>query len=90
MTENKIIRTLIGKVVSNKMDKSATVLVVRRLKHPKYGKFVRRSSKIHFHDEKNECQIGDFVVIKECRPISKTKAWKLFEIKKHADQEGSL
>ncbi len=73
-------RTLTGKVVSDKMDKSITVLIERRVKHPKYGKFVRKSSKIHAHDERNECHEGDVVTIEECRPISKTKAWRLVQV----------
>ena len=77
----KIVRTLIGTVVSDKMQKSATVLVERRVKHPKYGKFVKRSTKFHIHDENNTCRLGDVVMIKECRPISKTKSWVLVEIK---------
>lgn len=82
----KIVRTLTGIVTSNKMHKSITVLVERRVKHPKYGKFVKRSSKIHAHDEANACNAGDLVVIKECSPISKTKRWELLEIKQRADQ----
>ncbi len=77
-------RTLTGKVVSNKMDKSITVLIERRVKHPKYGKFVRKSSKIHAHDEQNQCHEGDVVTIEECRPISKTKAWRLVEVVERA------
>lgn len=77
-------RTLTGRVVSNKMDKSVTVLIERRVKHPKYGKFVRKSSKIHAHDERNECREGDVVTIEECRPISKTKAWRLVEVVERA------
>ena len=73
-------RTLTGRVISNKMDKSATVLVERRVRHPLYGKFIRRSTKLHIHDQNNECQEGDVVSIAECRPISKTKSWKLVEI----------
>lgn len=73
-------RTLTGRVVSNKMDKSITVLVERRVKHPKYGKFVRKSTKIHAHDDGNQCNEGDVVTIEECRPISKTKAWRLVEV----------
>lgn len=76
----KVVRTLTGIVVSDKMNKSISVLVERRVQHPKYGKFVRRSSKFHAHDEKNECKAGDLVVIKESRPISKTKSWTLVEI----------
>ncbi|MGC8866492.1 MAG: 30S ribosomal protein S17 [Bacteroidales bacterium] len=70
----------IGVVVSNKMDKSIVVRVERRLKHPKYGKFVKRSTKFMAHDEKNECQIGDVVRIMETRPLSRTKRWRLVEI----------
>ena len=77
-------RTLTGKVVSSKMDKSITVLIERRVKHPKYGKFVRKSSKIHAHDETNQCHEGDVVTIEECRPISKTKAWRLVEVVERA------
>lgn len=77
-------RTLTGKVVSSKMDKSITVLIERRVKHPKYGKFVRKSSKIHAHDESNQCHEGDVVTIEECRPISKTKAWRLVEVVERA------
>ena len=76
----KLIRTLTGQVVSDKMDKSAVVMVERRVKHPLYGKFLRRSSKYHIHDENNECKQGDKVTIQECRPISKTKSWKLVEV----------
>lgn len=70
----------IGVVVSNKMDKSIVVRVERRLKHPKYGKFVKRSTKFMAHDEKNECQIGDVVRIMETRPLSRMKRWRLVEI----------
>ena len=70
----------IGVVVSNKMDKSIVVLVERKVKHPVYGKFVKRSTKMHAHDEKNECQIGDVVKIEMTRPLSKTKTWSLLEI----------
>jgi small subunit ribosomal protein S17 len=73
-------RTVTGKVVSNKMDKTITVMVERREKHPVYGKYITRSSKLHAHDEKNECGIGDTVVVAESRPISKSKTWKLMEI----------
>lgn len=76
----KIERTLMGKVVSDKMDKSITVMVERRVKHPVYGKFVRKSTKLHAHDENNECKEGDVVTIAECRPISKTKTWRLVEV----------
>lgn len=87
MAENgKIVRTLSGRVVSDKMDKSITVLVERRVKHPIYGKYVKRSTKLHAHDENNECGIGDLVVIQETRPISKTKSWKLVSIIEKANR----
>lgn len=73
-------RTATGKVVSNKMDKSITVLIERRVKHPVYGKYMTRSSKIRAHDENNECNIGDTVTVAECRPLSKTKSWTLSEV----------
>lgn len=73
-------RIVTGRVVSDKMNKTITVLVERRVKHPVYGKYVRKSSKLHAHDENNECKEGDLVTIAECRPISKSKAWRLVEI----------
>ena len=73
-------RNAYGQVVSNKGDKSITVLIERKVKHPIYGKFVKRSTKLHAHDEKNECQIGDRVTIRESRPFSKTKTWVLVNI----------
>lgn len=73
----KLERTVTGKVLSNKMDKTITVLVERRVKHPIYGKYITRSTKLHAHDEANECYIGDEVTIKETRPLSKTKTWAL-------------
>ena len=82
--EKKRTRTLIGKVVSNRMDKSITVLVERRVKHPVYGKYMTKSSKVHAHDEKNECNIGDLVSLSESKPISKTKAWQLVSILENA------
>lgn len=75
MSESKVIRTLVGKVVSDKMDKTVTVLVERKVKHPIYGKVVRRSKKFHAHDESNQYQVGDVVVIAESRPLSRTKTW---------------
>ncbi|MBT8141699.1 MAG: 30S ribosomal protein S17 [Gammaproteobacteria bacterium] len=83
-TQNKVIRTLTGKVVSNKMTKSITVSVERRVKHPLYGKYTTKSTKLKAHDENNDCNIGDLVKITECRPISKTKAWTLHEIVERA------
>ncbi len=76
----KTVRTLTGKVVSDKMDKSIVVLIERRVQHPLYGKSIRRSTKLHAHDENNVAKIGDVVTIKESRPISKTKAWTLVEV----------
>lgn len=73
-------RTLSGVVVSNKMEKSITVLINRQVKHPLYGKFIKKSRKMHAHDEENTCNIGDQVTIAECRPISKTKTWVLKSI----------
>ena len=73
-------RTLQGRVVGDKMDKSITVKVERRVKHPLYGKFMRRSTKVHAHDESNECQIGDVVVVEQCRPLSKTKKWRFVKL----------
>ncbi len=84
MSTDTIQRTLQGKVISDKMDKSITVLIERQVKHPLYGKFIKRSTKIHAHDETNECKAGDVVRIVECRPISKTKAFKLVEIVERA------
>ena len=77
-------RTANGKVVSNKMDKTATVLIERRVKHPLYGKYIKRSRKIHAHDPLNECAVGDLVTIEETRPISKTKAWRLRTVDRKA------
>ena len=74
------IRTLMGKVVSDKMNKSIVVLTERRVRHPVYGKFVSKSTKIHVHDENNDSAVGDIVTIKECRPLSKTKSWTLVEV----------
>ncbi|BBF87960.1 30S ribosomal protein S17 [Aquitalea sp. FJL05] len=75
MSETKVVRTLTGTVVSDKMDKTVTVLVERKVKHPIYGKIIRRSKKFHAHDENNEFKAGDIVVISESRPLSKTKSW---------------
>ena len=80
-------RTLTGKIVSDKMDKSITVLVERRVKHPVYGKILTKSSKIKAHDEKNDARLGDMVTIAECAPISKHKAWKLVNIDERAVAE---
>ena len=76
-------RIVTGKVVSNKMDKTITVLLERRVKHPVYGKYITRSSRVHAHDENNQCSIGDTVTVAESRPISKSKTWKLVEVVTH-------
>ncbi|HED13360.1 MAG TPA: 30S ribosomal protein S17 [Gammaproteobacteria bacterium] len=73
-------RSVSGMVVSDKMDKTITVLVERRFKHPLYKKYIRRSTRLHAHDAENECHIGDTVKLKECRPLSRTKCWRLVEI----------
>lgn len=78
--QNNSNRTLEGRVVSDKMDKGITVLVERKVKHPIYGKFIRRSTKVHAHDEANECGIGDVVVVEQCRPLSKSKTWRLVKV----------
>ncbi|KXD12415.1 30S ribosomal protein S17 [Pseudomonas aeruginosa] len=80
----KTVRTLTGRVVSDKMDKTVTVLIERRVKHPIYGKYVKRSTKLHAHDESNQCCIGDLVTIRETRPLAKTKAWTLVDIVERA------
>ena len=74
------IRTLQGKVISNKMEKSIVVAIERKVKHPIYGKFIKRTTKLHVHDEENQCSVGDVVSVKECRPLSKTKFWTLIEV----------
>ncbi len=78
--DSKTIRTLTGLVISDKMDKSAVIKVERKVRHPLYGKYIRRSTKLHIHDENNECRAGDTVSVKQCRPLSKTKSWTLVEI----------
>ncbi|MEZ4104661.1 MAG: 30S ribosomal protein S17 [Candidatus Paceibacterota bacterium] len=78
--ERQLRKTRVGVVTSNKMEKTITVAVVRKLKHPKYGKFLKKTKKFHAHDEKNECNIGDTVKIMETRPLSATKRWRLIEI----------
>ena len=78
--ERNLRKTRTGVVRSNKMDKTITVAVERKVKHPIYGKFVKKTTKFHAHDEKNECSIGDLVKIMETRPLSKTKRWRLVEV----------
>jgi len=81
MSERKVIkRTMTGRVVSDKMDKTITVKIERQVKHPLYGKFIKRSTKVHAHDESNECKMGDTVTVVECRPLSKSKSWQLVEV----------
>ena len=82
-----IIRILTGTVVSAKMDKGIVVLVERREKHPKYQKIIKRSTKVHAHDAKNECNEGDVVTVQECRPLSKTKSWMLVDVKERAEKQ---
>jgi len=80
MVERNLRKKKLGVVSRNKMDKTITVSVERKVKHPLYGKFVKKSTKFHAHDEKNECSIGDTVKIMESRPLSKTKRWRLVEV----------
>ena len=81
MSENtQTLRTVEGRVVSNKMQKTVTVLVERQVKHGLYGKYIKRSTKLHAHDEEGKCQEGDVVRVSECRPLSKTKNWRVVEI----------
>lgn len=85
-TENKAPRRVVGRVVSNKADKTITVLVERSVRHPLYGKYVRKSSKLHAHDENNECHEGDKVAIVETRPISRSKCFRLVEVLESASE----
>jgi len=85
-TAAKEARSVSGRVVSNKGNKSITVQVDRHLKHPIYGKYITRRSKLHAHDEKNECNEGDLVLIEECRPLSRTKSWRLVKVLARATQ----
>lgn len=79
-TQTDNARTLTGRVLSNKMDKTITVVVERQVAHPLYKKIVRRRTKLHAHDERNECSQGDLVTIQECRPLSRTKSWRLVKV----------
>lgn len=83
-TSRKVRKTIIGEVSGNKTDKTITVLVQRKVKHPIYGKFVKKTKKYTAHDEKNDCNIGDRVQIMETRPLSKTKRWRLIDILERA------
>ena len=80
-------RTIVGKVISDKMNKTIVVQIERKVKHPLYGKYVRRFSKMYAHDEENTCRIGDLVMIKQTRPLSKTKRWTLVEIVRRDEQQ---
>lgn len=86
MSEAANKRQLTGRVVSDKMKKTVTVLVERRKQHPLYGKFITRSSRYHAHDEASECKAGDLVLIEECRPLSRTKAWRVIKLVEKAKQ----
>ena len=78
-------RAVRGSVISARMDKSITVLVVRQFKHPLYKKYIRRSTRLHAHDESNDCKEGDSVLIEECRPLSKTKSWRVIQVLERAE-----
>ena len=78
--QEKIARSTSGVVISNKMDKTVTVLVERQEKHPLYKKYIRKSTKLHAHDEANECNEGDVVQVEECRPMSKSKSWRVIQV----------
>ena len=80
MSEEKAKRTVVGKVVSDKMDKTVSVSIERQIKHATYGKYIRRTSKVMAHDENNECKIGDRVAISETRPVSKNKSWQVVNV----------
>jgi len=85
MSTENLKQTRVGMVIGDKMDKTVTVIVERQVKHPLYGKYIKRSTKVHAHDEANECGAGDKVLIAECRPISKSKSWKVVEILERAE-----
>ena len=78
-------RTIQGVVVSDKMDKTITVMMERKVRHPVYGKFVKRSTKVHAHDEENVCKEGDTVIVEQCKPISKSKTWRLVKVVSHEE-----
>ncbi|NND36450.1 MAG: 30S ribosomal protein S17 [Gammaproteobacteria bacterium] len=79
-TSSESIRQVVGRVVSDKMDKSVTVAIERKVKHPVYGKYIRRTTRVMAHDEENRCKQGDLVSISECRPISKNKSWRVVDV----------
>lgn len=82
--EEKVARKLIGQVISNKMDKTVSVMIERKVKHPIYKKYIKRSTKIYAHDEANECRDGDVVMVEQCRPLSKNKCWRLVKVLEQA------
>lgn len=86
-TEAKVQRTVIGRVVSDKMDKTVSVAIERRVKHPVVGKYIRRTSKLMAHDENNQCKTGDRVAISECRPIAKNKSWRVVDVVESAPEQ---
>ena len=86
-TDEKRKRILVGRVVSDKMDKTVSVAIERLIKHPAYGKYIRRTSKVMAHDESNECKAGDRVTISECRPVSRNKAWTVVNIVERAQEQ---
>lgn len=86
LENSKATRTITGKVISDKMNKTIVVQIERKVKHPLYGKYVRRFSKMYAHDEENACRIGDLVMIKQSRPLSKLKRWTLIEVVKRQEQ----
>ena len=85
--EQKVQRRLVGRVVSDKMDKTVSVAIERRIKHPVVGKYIRRTTKLMAHDENNECRTGDRVAISECRPIAKNKSWRVVDIVERAPEQ---
>ena len=90
MAERRPLRTRVGEVVSTKMHKTVTIQVERLVKHPTYGRYVRRSVKLHAHDPENVCKVGDVVRVAETRPLSKTKRWRLIEILKRGGEKYEL
>ena len=82
--ENKVQRTIVGRVVSDRMDKTVSVAIERKIKHPVYGKYIRRTTRVLAHDAANECKAGDRVAISECRPVSKNKSWSVVNIVERA------
>jgi len=85
--EAKSRRTVVGRVVSDKMDKTVSVAIERLVKHPVYGKYIRRTTKLMAHDENNECKTGDRVTISECRPIAKNKSWRVVDVVERAPEQ---